>query len=182
MRGDIVGTAIAPVIISGFGKADEPSKGPDLAIKSIKVSGGVEFLRVLAGYNVGLTGLNADASIGAISVGTDWRSSTVLAGVTEGVDGFAGTDDDAKIAGIRDNGTIFSQIASLTIKGQAFGSAEAGDTFGVVAELIAKAKIGINSLKLIKGEGDPEDAFALAATGPGATGLPSDFFLREITI
>ena len=78
---------------------------------------------------------------------------------------------------------IFSQIASVTIKGQAFGTSSTnGDTFGIVAELIGKAKIGTTSLILDKGERDVADAFALATTGLGATGLSSDFFLREITI
>src|SRR4029453_5639402 len=81
VRGDIVGTAAAPVIISGFGKSAAPAKGLDVAIKSLKVSGGLEFLRVVAGYDLTLTGLNADAAIKSISVGADWRASTVLAGV-----------------------------------------------------------------------------------------------------
>ena len=184
VRGDIIGTDAAPVIISGFGKAVAPTKGTDLAIKSLKVSGGVEFLRVLAGYDLALTGKNADASTGAISVGADWRASTVLAGVDGGADGFAGTADDAKLttAGVRDTATIFSTIASLTIKGQAFGSTGSGDNFGIAAEQIKQAKVGKITFKLDKGERDAADAFALAPTGPGATGLASDFFLREVTI
>lgn len=184
VRGDIVGTEAAPVIISGFGKATAPTKGPDLAIKSLKVSGGVEFLSVLAGYDLTLVGLNADASTGAISVGADWRASSVLAGGSAGADGFLGTTDDAKLSGggVRDTAEIFSTIAILTIKGQAFGSTTVGDTFGVVAEQISKAKIGKAAFKFDKGERDAADAFAAASTGPGATGLASDFFLREITV
>jgi autotransporter-associated beta strand protein len=184
VRGDIIGTDAAPVIISGFGKAVAPTRGTDLAIKSLKVSGGVEFLRVLAGYDLTLTGRNADASITSISVGADWHASSVLAGVSAGADGFEGTADDAKLttAGVRDTATIFSTIASLTIKGQAFGSTGSGDSFGIVAEQINRAKVGKATFKFDKGERDAADAFALASTGPGATGLPSDFFLREVTI
>jgi autotransporter-associated beta strand protein len=182
VRGDIAGTAAAPVVISAFGKAVAPTTGLDVALKSLTVSGGVEFLRVLAGYNTTLAGANADASIGAISVGKDWRSSSVLAGGKAGADGFTGTPDDAKLTGgTRDVADIFSSIASLTIKGQAFGTTVNGDTFGVVAEQIAKAKIGQTIFKFDSGERDAADAFAAAATGPGATGLTSDFFLREIT-
>jgi hypothetical protein len=185
VRGDIAGTADSPVIISGFGKADAPAKGLDLAIKSLKVSGGVDSLQVLAGYDLTLAGLNADASISSISVGADWHASTVLAGVNTGADGFAGTEDDAKIGpggGVRDAEKIFSTIARLTIKGQAFGSTAGGDSFGIVAEQISAAKIGKVAFTLDKGPGDAADMFAIGATGPGATGLASDFFLREATL
>ena len=182
VRGDIVGTAAAPVTISAFGQATAPTKAPDLAIKSLTVARGVEFLRVLAGYNLSLTGTNADASIGAISVGKDWRASSVLAGTKVGADTFTGTADDAKITGGRDKAEIFSTIASLTIKGQAFGTTVNGDAFGVVAEQITKAKIGKTVFKFDPGPRDAADAFAAASTGPGPTGLPSDLFLREITV
>lgn len=186
VRGDIVGTAAAPVVISGFGKAVAPTKGTDLAIKSLNVTGGVNFLRVLGGFDLALVGQNADAAIGAITVGTDWRASTVLAGAKAGTDGFEGTADDTKLTGgtVRDTVGIFSQIASLTIKGQAFGTTALGDSFGVVAELIGKAKIGKATLKLDKGERDLADKFELAATGPGPApdNAVSDFFLREIVV
>jgi autotransporter-associated beta strand protein len=176
VRGDIVGSDTAPVVISGFGKADAPTKGSDVAIKSLKVSGGVEFLRVLAGYDLTLTGLNADAAINSISVSADWRASTVLAGVSAGADGNDGTADDAKLTtiGVRDNADIFSAIAKLTIKGQAFGTIDAADHFGIVAEQITKAKIGKATLKLDRGERDADDVFAIGAT--------SDFFVREATV
>lgn len=186
VRGDIIGTASAPVIISGLGKAVAPTKGVNLAIKSLTVSGGVDSLRVLAGYNLSLAARNADASIGAITVGADWRAGTVLAGVTGGADGFAGTADDAKIAGggVQDAAAVFSTIAGLTIKGQAYGSTAGADAFGIVAEQITKAKVGKALFKLDKGPRDAADAFALAATGPGPgnPGLASDFFLREVTL
>ncbi len=186
VRGDIVGTAAAPVVISAFGKAIAPTKGIDLAIKSLKVAGDVNFLRVLAGYDTALAGMNADAAIGTISVGADWRASTVLAGVKAGIDGFDGTADDAKLSGggVRDVATIFSQIASITIKGQAFGTIAAGDSFGIVAEQIGKAKLGAATLKLDKGERDAADKFALAPTGPGPApdNATSDFFLRESVV
>lgn len=182
VRGDIAGTAASPVIISGFGKAVAPAKGLDVAIKALKILGGVDFLRVLAGYDLTLAGQNADASISSIFVGADWHASTVLAGTAAGADGFAGTTDDAKIVGTRDNTKIFSTIASLTIRGQAFGTIAGGDTFGIVAEQIAKAKVAKAALKFDTGPNDGADAFAFGATGPGATGLSSDFFLREATL
>ena len=52
----------------------------------------------------------------------------------------------------------------------------------IVAEQIKQAKVGKTTFKLDKGERDAADAFALAPTGPGATGLASDFLVREVTI
>jgi len=186
VRGDIIGTAKAPVILSALGQAVAPTKGVNLAIKSLTVAGGVDSLRVLAGYNLTLDARNADASIGTITVGADWQASTVLAGVTGGADGFAGTADDAKIAGggVQDAAAVFSTIASVTIRGQAYGSTGGADAFGIVAEQITKAKVGKAVFKLDKGPRDAADAFALSATGPGAgnPGLTSDFFLREVTL
>jgi hypothetical protein len=181
VHGHLGGTAAAPTVISAFGKTAAPAAGVDLAIKSLKVGGSVERLRVLAGYDITLAGANADAVVGPITVGGDWRSSTVLAGTSAGPDGFEGTADDAKLTGpsVRDHAKIFSQIAGLTIKGQAIGTTAAGDAFGVVAERIFRAKIGPTALRFDPGERDPADAFPLGFTGPGATRLPSDFFIRE---
>jgi hypothetical protein len=183
VRGSIIGTADSPVIISGFGKAIAPVSGTDVAIKSLKISGGVEFLQVRGGYDLALSGLNADAAIGSIFVGADWRSSTVLAGVNVGADGFAGTADDTKLSGVvRDTAEIFSTIGRFTIKGQAFGSTDNGDTFGIVAEKVVAASVGKAVFKFDVGARDAIDAFALSPTGPGATGLTSDFFLREVIV
>ena len=172
VRGDIVGTHDAPVIISGFGKTVAPTTGKDVAIASLKVGGGVEWLRVLAGYNLALTGQNADASIGAISVGADWRASTVLVGVSAGADGRAGTADDAKLTGgtVRDNANIFSQIASIAIKGQAFGTVASGDSFGIAAEKIGTAKVARAVLPFKPGPNTTGDFFAIGATNDFAIG------------
>lgn len=106
---------------------------------------------MLAGCDFALAGLNADAAIGSIFVRADWRASTV-----------------------RDADGILSSIASITIKGQAFGSVVCGDHFGIVAEQIGRTKISKAKLKFDKGGRDAEDAFAAAPTG--------DFFLREIIV
>jgi hypothetical protein len=169
VRGDVVGTAAAPVVISAVGKRVAPSKGIDTAIKTLSVKGGVEFLRVLAGYNATGDGLNADAAIGSIKIGGHFRSSTVLAGVFAGDDGLEGTLDDAKLSGfgVRDNttvATLVSQIASITIKGQALGTSAPGDGFGIVAEQINAAKIGGSSLPFVKGPHTIADFIGLVAT------------------
>ncbi|MEQ1862434.1 MAG: hypothetical protein ABMA13_21155, partial [Chthoniobacteraceae bacterium] len=107
-------------------------------------------------------------------------ASSVLAGVSTGVATFPGTADDETVTGaLRDVAGRISQIASILIKGQALGSSANDDTFGIVAQQIGKAQIGAVKFKFGK---LTADAFAAAPTGPGATGLLSDFFLRDLGI
>lgn len=56
------------------------------------------------------------------------------------------------------------------------------DRFGIVAEQIGKAQIGVVKFKFDKGERDAADAFAATPTSPGAGVLTFDFFLREIVV
>src|SRR6185369_1303739 len=174
VRSDLIGTAAAPVVLSAVGQATPPSKGADMALKSLKVRGSVEFARVLAGYDSTGSGVNADASIGTLMVGGDWRASTVLSGVAAGIDTLEGTGDDAKLAGpgVRDNTSVFSlisQIASITIKGQAFGNPLSMETYGIVAEQIATAKIGTTTLHLNKGPHSAGDFLFLSSPSAGGT-------------
>ena len=179
--GDLVGDGDSPTI-TAFGQPTAPASGLDLAIKNLTVKGGVEGAQIAVGANNQIA--NADASIGAISVGRGWLTSTVLAGVAKGADDFFGTADDTKAAGTTStrDAARFSTIASITIKGQALGSDRLNDTYGIVAEQILKAQIGAVKFAFTKGQRTPTDAFAAAPTGPGATGLASDFFIREITL
>ncbi|MGB8167133.1 MAG: Calx-beta domain-containing protein [Chthoniobacteraceae bacterium] len=183
--GDLLGDGVGPAVIEGYGTdANPPAKGPDLAIKSLTVKGSVKNARIEAGTGIH-TG-NADASIGAISIGHGWLASSVLAGVKAG-DAFIGTADDTKttaVDSLRDVTANFSTIASITIKGQALGSTVVGDSFGIVAEVIGKAQIGARIFAFTKGERTPTDAFAAAPTGPGPApdNAVSDFFLREIVV
>lgn len=172
IHGNIVGTTANPVVISAFGKAIAPKKGIDLAIASLTVGGEVESLRVLAGYDLALTGKNADAAIGAITVGADWRASTVLAGVSATAGGLDGTSADVKLngVGVRDTVGIVSQIAGITIKGQALGTFASGDSFGIVAEQIGRAKVGAVTLPFKKGPHTVGDFFTIGATGDFAIG------------
>ncbi len=177
--GDLVGTDINPVLIAGFGQANAPARGGDIALKSLSVRGSVE----KASIQAGIDSPNADASIGTITIGHAWLASSVLAGIEAGTDNAIGTSDDQKIfGGMRDLAARFSSIASITIKGQALGSTAIGDSFGIVAEQIGKAKIGSRTFRLDRGEGDLADTFALSPTGPGPApdSAASDFFLLEI--
>jgi len=80
-----------------------------------------------------------------------------------------GTIDDAKLVGsdIRDNATVptlVSQIASITIKGQALGTTADDDSFGIVAEQINAAKIAATTLRFTKGAHSTADFFVISPT------------------
>lgn len=177
--GDLIGDGSGPTI-AAFGQFVAPAKGRDLAIKSLIVKGNVENALVNAATNPFAS--TADASIGVIAVSRSWLASSVQAGVVAGTDTFLGTSDDLKVfqPNARDNAVIVSQIASITIKGQAFGSAASGDSFGIVAEQIGKALVGKVKLPFQKGPGTPNDAFFIAPTFPGFGGGFSDFSIREV--
>ncbi len=184
--GDLSAAASTFAGIFANGQTTQPPRGLDVALKSLTVKGTVEGVRIEVGTNP--TDANADASIGKISVGRGWLASSVVAGAGAGGDFVFGTSDDAKIIGsssTRDVVGRFSTIASIVIKGQALGSAAGGDTFGIVAEQIGKAQIGAVKFKFILGPDTATtapDVFTIGPTGPGATGLLSDFFLREIVL
>ena len=95
----------------------------------------------------------------------------------------SGSDDTSIPSPTRDVAGRFATIASITIKGQALGSVAIGDTFGIVAEQILKAKIGARTFTFDPGERDLADAFPAGPTGPGAgpDNAVNDFFIREIT-
>jgi autotransporter-associated beta strand protein len=180
--GDLIGTGNGNPTIAAHGQSAGPAQGLDFAIRNLTVKGNIEDALLELGF-----GTNADVSIGSINVGRAWLASTVQAGTKVGTDGFLGTSDDAKTSDaghLIDVAGRFSTIASITIKGQALGSTTAGDSFGIVAEQILRAKIGARTLKFTKGERSATDAFAIGVTGPGPApdNALSDFFIREITV
>jgi hypothetical protein len=123
-----------------------------LTIGSVTVGGRVENARILAGYQgVFLAPSNGDAQIGRISVGGDWIASRIAAGTNDGADDIAGTDDDTFLAGAPE---IPSKIASITIKGQAYGTIGSGDSFRFMAERIGKVTIGSTVFPLTSSAND----------------------------
>ena len=182
--GSIIGRdRLNPVNITAYGQPTAPTKGTDVAIKSVTIKGSVENANFLAG---GAGSLNADASIGSITVGGDWLASSATAGVNVGPDSVIGTADDAKYSGgVRDNVNISASIGSFTVKGQAFGTtSDTGDMFGVVAEQIGKAKVGTRTFafKADKGATLNHEAFFAAPTltGAGTENPAFDFTIREL--
>jgi hypothetical protein len=138
VKGSIIGHSSSdgnpPVVISARGQV-APTATVDLAIRSLTVGGRVESTLILVGYS-GSLGQNADAQIGAVKIGGDWISSSLIVGASPGGDGLFGTADDAKLSGsVKDDAPI-SRVASVAIKGLVIGSGASGDHFGFVAEQI----------------------------------------------
>jgi hypothetical protein len=165
--GNIIGNSTNPVIISARGRAVQTST--DLAIGQLAVKGRVEFAQILAGFNTAGTGVNADAQIGPVTVGSDWIASSLVAGAIAST-GFFGDSDDAKIVDVNDDPLVFSKIVSLTIGGQALGTIAGGDHFGIVAENVGVVKVGGTIQPTIAGNSN--DDFAVGITG--------DFKVNEI--
>jgi hypothetical protein len=188
---DLVGTAANPVLITAGGSPTGLVDDIDVTIGSLEVGGNVERLQLLAGYvftsfnpddpQFALTPVNADASIQNVTVSGDWTASNALAGVGPGVDGFFGTRDDAETAraGNARHPEAYSTIASIIVKGAVNGTAGDGDTFGIVAQQLGKAQFGDIIINFKHGIRNQNDFVMLGTTGPGATGIPRDFTIRE---
>ncbi|MES2598031.1 MAG: DUF4394 domain-containing protein [Verrucomicrobiota bacterium] len=139
-------------------------------IKSISIGGTMQNALILSGYAVNGAPTNPDASIGAVTVGGNFIASSIIAGSITEIDGLFGTADDTKISEPGPPDSIFSSIASVTIKGYATGTAAAGDHFGIVAEKIGAVKVGAASIVLAAGT-DPVGHLI---------GTSNDLRLREV--
>jgi hypothetical protein len=133
----ILGNVTNPAVIFASGQAVKPLTGFDTAIASLTVGGDVRFARILAGFDSFQTPTNADASIGAVSVGRDWVASSLVAGAEDtGADGFGINDDLQTVT----DTVLIARIASIAITGNVAGSLGAGDHFGFVAQQIGSFK------------------------------------------
>lgn len=159
MRGDIVGNVTpqgdSPVVISAGGRVGNVTGlGPsEVAIGKLSVGGRVEWAKVLAGFDLALNPVNADAQIPSVTVGADWIASSLVAGAFN-AGANAGTADDnlnfgdasdTLIAEGTDNGNARARIGSILIAGKVFGTPESwrpNDSFGFVAEEIGGLKVG----------------------------------------
>jgi hypothetical protein len=182
IKGSLIGNATNPVLITARGQ-DTPGATTDTAIKSLTVGGRVEFADILAGYNTAdvPVGVNADARIGRVVIGTDWIASNLLAGVQDDGspqrDDPVGDNDDQKITGGTDTAERISKIASILIKGQALGTVGPGDHFGFLAQHIGSFKIGPTVFTLQAGVGNDLPGLPIGVTGAPA----GDLRVREVT-
>jgi len=106
---------------------------------SLTVKGSVTDALIAGGLRNDLIGNNEDATLGPISVLRDFTSSSIAASVNVGGDNDFATADDTKVGTTT---PLLSRIASITIKGQVSGTADANDGYGFVAQSIGPVKIG----------------------------------------
>jgi hypothetical protein len=146
IKGSMVGMAAAPLFITAGGA--NANDGDDLgSIRSLTVLGSVEQARILAGYRSFIP-TNADARIGAVTVGGDWIASDLVAGVAAGADNKFGALDDVLVADASNDPNVISTIASITIRGQVLGTPGAGDDFGFCAERVGSVSVGGSAVSL----------------------------------
>jgi len=171
IKGSLVGSAAHPAIISASGQVSPATA--DVAIASVSIGGRVEFGEILAGYGVTLTPTNADAQIGAVTVGHDWIAGSIAAGVVDvNGDGFGNADD--ALTSNSDDPNLHSRIGSIVIGGQLMGTTAAGDHFGFTAEKVGALSIAGTVIPLQAGPHNDDVIL-------GATNLPGgDFTVREV--
>ena len=141
VKGSLHGNATSPIILSARGE-DAPTATRDLAIQSLSIGGSVERAFILGGYSLSVVAstttaafVNNDAQIGRVTVGGDWRASSLVAGILDaGNNGFGNATDTPDGAG------AISRIASIVIGGVVAGSATAADHFGFTAVTIGSFK------------------------------------------
>jgi hypothetical protein len=145
--GSILGTADSNVRILVAGMPLLDSTAGPAAIGSVQVKGDVESVEILAGYDANGVAVNPNVRIGSITVGGDWRASSVAVGMDAGQDGFFGTADDL----IPTPGLGYSpwdglnSLAKIQIDGRVSGTPESGDHFAITAHYIESARVsGVN--------------------------------------
>jgi hypothetical protein len=146
--GSILGNNENPALIIAKGQDVKPTSGFDTAIASLTVKGDARFAKILAGFDLDQNPANADASIGAVTVGHDWVACSLVAGAQDA--GAAGFGVGDMLQGVG-NTALIARIARITIKGDVNGSIVTGDNFGFVAQQIDKLRIGPRVFALTPG-------------------------------
>jgi hypothetical protein len=185
--GNIAGHASNPAIISAVGQANVPyGATSDVAIGSLTVKSNAVWGDILAGYSTDTqnstvltgTGVNADAQIGAVTIGGSLTATNIVAGVGPGAGGYFGNATSAALsgAGVTDLPSIVSRISRIVVSGTVSGTgASTPDTFGIAAQYVVSASVDGTVLKLAAGADNDTFAngaeHALLNTGDGNTTL-----------
>lgn len=139
----------------------------DLALGRLTVRGRVEYGLIIAGLDPYGPYQNADAQIGKVTVGGDWIASSIVAGAAPGFTGYYGNRNtgEFKMSGpnCKDVAGISSRIGGVTTAGQATGTSDGNDFFGIVAENVGTVKVGGHLYATNAGNGN--DDFAIGASG-----------------
>ena len=167
IRGNVVGTLARPFLIGAYG-----------SIAKLAIGGDAEFLIIDCGGTQSTFSPNPDAQIGSVTVGGNWIASSIAAGVAA-TNGLFGDSDDTKVTGSFDDPEVVSRIASITIKGRAFGTIGGTDHFGFVAQKIGSLTIGGEVIALAKRAGNDD----LDANDPlFLIGTTNDMRVHEIAL
>ncbi len=148
----------------------------DVAIASLTVGGRVQYADVLAGFadngNSTYTGVNGEASIGAVAVGADWIASNLLAGAYDGGSTIIYPTANFGTFGSIDlppafptDHNLVAEIASVKIGGAVLGTPltlNNADAFAFESQLIASFSVGGTLLNLKAGAHN--DNLTLGAT------------------
>jgi hypothetical protein len=159
VEGSILGQEASRVVISA-GAAGAKSK----AFGKVTIDGDARFFDLLGGYSgVGSvsnplgSATQADAQIGTIQIRGQLQASNLVAGAVRGADQQFGTSDDAfpTGTGIVNNARILSTIARVIVGGiEALPGSDS--IFGIVAERITQATVGIDAVALASGPGNDD--------------------------
>ena len=163
IHGSIIGNDTNHALLVARGQQVKPGTGDDLAIAALTVRGDVQFAEVLGGFTgFNKVSANADASIGPVTVGGDWRASSLVAGAQDaGAPGFGLGDRLQSVA----NTALIARLVRITIGGDVLGTAQVGnDHFGFVAERIEAIAIAGRKITLDPGT-TLNDNVLLAPTG-----------------
>lgn len=160
--GSTIGTLDCPVTISAIGNAVKPTTGFDVAVRSVLIKGSAVNTNILAGI-AGDTPLNADASIGSVTVKKDWVASSIAAGVEDtGPVGYGVGDSLQNV----DNTALVARIASITIGGAFLPGLNPNMSYGFAAEEITRARVGGVRLPLDPGpDADSGNSWAYSNLG-----------------
>ena len=173
VKGNLVGDATNPVVISARGRAGlSASATTDRAIASLTVGGRVERALILAGYDVFGNPFNGQASLGPVRVAGDWIASSLVAGAMTALPGFNfGTATDTEIGGPDTPEDRIATITSIAIGGQAMGTVAGGDHYGFVAERVGSLTVGGTAIPLHAGPSND---------GPTNVGSTGDLSVFEV--
>ena len=139
--GALIGDATTPSVFSAVPVGKSPT-----AINKLTIKGNVSFAEILVGYDTAFLPVNGDAGIGTVTITGNFTASSIVAGIKDDTANGFGVNDihipgfDSPVIGTADK--ILSKIASLTIKGSIEGTpGVVGDSYGITAQKIGKAKI-----------------------------------------
>ena len=166
VSGDVQAT-----LVSARGDLVTPDLLAAQTMGALTIGGRASHSDFLLGYDLDLHSVNPDVQLDKVTVTGGWVGSNLAVGAEQGADGLLGTADDEAISG--GNGAITSRIASIVIKGAAYGTpGESGDFYGIAAEEIVKGKVALTTLPLSAGAGND--------LGPTLLGVSFDFAVHEV--